>query len=167
MFYGPKIDLKIHDALGRAWQCSTVQIDFNNPERFGLSYIGEDGAAHQPIMIHRALLGSIERFFGILVEHYAGGLSNVARPRPSHRASHYGQQAEYASHVRDRLADAGLRVSIDLRKEKVGLKIREAEKPKFPTCSSLGIGSGKLNRSRSENVVGPTSGRCLLRRCLI
>ena len=84
VFYGPKIDLKIHDALGRAWQCSTVQIDFNNPERFGLSYIGEDGAAHQPIMIHRALMGSIERFFGILIEHYAGHFRRGSlRSRPS------------------------------------------------------------------------------------
>src|SRR5262249_56973400 len=80
-FYGPKIDIKIKDALGRSWQCSTVQVDFNNPERFGLSYIGEDGKAHRPIMIHRALMGSIERFFGILIEHYGGAFSTLLAPR--------------------------------------------------------------------------------------
>ena len=138
VFYGPKIDLKIHDALGRAWQCSTVQIDFNNPERFGLSYIGEDGAAHQPIMIHRALMGSIERFFGILVEHYAGAFPTWLAPVQAIVLPITDKQAEYASHVRDRLADAGLRVSIDLRKEKVGLKIREAEKAKIPYMLVVG-----------------------------
>ncbi len=138
VFYGPKIDLKIHDALGRAWQCSTVQIDFNNPERFGLSYIGEDGAAHQPIMIHRALLGSIERFFGILVEHYAGAFPTWLAPVQAIVLPITDKQTEYASHVRDHLAAAGLRVAIDLRNEKVGLKIREAEKAKIPYMLVVG-----------------------------
>ena len=80
VFYGPKIDIKIKDALGRSWQCSTVQVDFNNPERFELVYIGEDGKAHQPIMIHRALMGSIERFFGILIEHYGGAFPTWLAP---------------------------------------------------------------------------------------
>src|SRR5262249_58171254 len=80
VFYGPKIDIKIKDALGRSWQCSTIQIDFNNPERFELGYIGEDGKAHQPIMIHRALMGSIERFFGILIEHFGAAVPTSLPP---------------------------------------------------------------------------------------
>ena len=89
VFYGPKIDVKIKDALGRSWQCSTVQVDFNNPNRFGLTYIGEDGKTHQPIMIHRALMGSIERFFGILLEHYGGAFPHMARPCSGESASHF------------------------------------------------------------------------------
>ncbi len=138
VFYGPKIDLKIRDALGRSWQCSTVQIDFNNPERFALSYIGEDGAAHRPIMIHRALLGSIERFFGILVEHYAGAFPTWLAPVQAVVLPITDKQADYAAQVRDQLADAGLRVELDLRNEKVGLKIREAEKSKVPYMLVVG-----------------------------
>ncbi len=138
VFYGPKIDLKIRDALGRAWQCSTVQIDFNNPERFGLSYIGEDGAAHRPIMIHRALLGSIERFFGILVEHYAGAFPTWLAPVQAIVLPITNKQEDYAAHVREQLADAGLRVELDLRNEKIGLKIREAEKAKIPYMLVVG-----------------------------
>ncbi len=138
VFYGPKIDLKIRDALGRAWQCSTVQIDFNNPERFALSYIGEDGAAHQPIMIHRALLGSIERFFGILIEHYAGAFPVWLAPVQAVVLPITDKQADYATHVRDQLADVGLRVEMDLRNEKVGFKIREAEKAKVPYMLVVG-----------------------------
>ena len=138
VFYGPKIDLKIRDALGRAWQCSTVQIDFNNPERFGLSYVGEDGAAHQPIMIHRALLGSIERFFGILVEHYAGVFPTWLAPVQAKVLPITDKQADYASHVREHLTDAGLRVELDLRNEKIGFKIREAEKAKIPYMLVVG-----------------------------
>ena len=138
VFYGPKIDLKIRDALGRAWQCSTVQIDFNNPERFGLSYVGEDGAAHRPIMIHRALLGSIERFFGILVEHYAGVFPTWLAPVQAKVLPITDKQADYASHVREQLTDAGLRVELDLRNEKIGFKIREAEKAKIPYMLVVG-----------------------------
>ena len=138
VFYGPKIDLKIRDALGRAWQCSTVQIDFNNPERFGLSYVGDDGAAHRPIMIHRALLGSIERFFGILVEHYAGVFPTWLAPVQAKVLPITDKQADYASHVREQLTDAGLRVELDLRNEKIGFKIREAEKAKIPYMLVVG-----------------------------
>ena len=138
VFYGPKIDLKIRDALGRAWQCSTVQIDFNNPERFGLSYVGDDGAAHRPIMIHRALLGSIERFFGILVEHYAGVFPTWLAPVQAKVLPITDNQADYASHVREQLTDAGLRVELDLRNEKIGFKIREAEKAKIPYMLVVG-----------------------------
>ena len=138
VFYGPKIDLKIRDALGRAWQCSTVQIDFNNPERFGLSYVGDDGAAHRPIMIHRALLGSIERFFGVLVEHYAGVFPTWLAPVQAKVLPITDNQADYASRVCEQLTDVGLRVELDLRNEKIGFKIREAEKAKIPYMLVVG-----------------------------
>lgn len=138
VFYGPKIDLKIRDALGRAWQCSTVQIDFNNPERFGLTYVGEDGKTHQPIMVHRALLGSIERFFGILVEHFAGAFPTWLAPVQVEILPITDKQTEYAAHVQEQLRAAGFRVKIDERNEKVGLKIREAEKEKIPYMLVVG-----------------------------
>src|SRR6185436_10397240 len=109
VFYGPKIDIKIKDVLGRAWQCSTVQIDFNNPERFGLSYTAEDGKAHQPIMIHRALMGSIERFFGILVEHYAGAFPTWLAPVQALVLGITDKQRAYAESVTAQLKAAGRR----------------------------------------------------------
>ncbi len=131
-FYGPKIDIKIKDALGRSWQCSTVQVDFNNPERFELSYIGEDGKAHQPIMIHRALMGSIERFFGILIEHYGGAFPTWLAPVQATVMSITDNQRDYVSAVVAQLKAAGFRAEADLRNEKIGFKIREAEKAKVP-----------------------------------
>jgi threonyl-tRNA synthetase len=131
-FYGPKIDIKIKDALGRSWQCSTVQVDFNNPERFELSYIGEDGKAHRPIMIHRALMGSIERFFGILIEHYGGAFPTWLAPVQAVVMNITDQQEEYVATAVTRLKTAGFRVEADLRNEKIGFKIREAEKAKVP-----------------------------------
>jgi len=145
VFYGPKIDLKIRDALGRAWQCSTVQIDFNNPERFELSYTGEDGRAHQPIMIHRALLGSIERFFGILVEHYAGAFPTWLAPVQIKILPITDKQVDYVSAVSDTLRRHGFRVDIDLRNEKIGLKIREAEKAKVPYMLIVGDRESQAN----------------------
>lgn len=138
VFYGPKIDLKIKDALGRAWQCSTIQIDFNNPERFGLTYIGDDGKAHQPIMIHRALLGSIERFFGILIEHFAGAFPTWLAPVQVKVLPITDQQIPYGRQVVEQFRTAGFRAEIDLRNEKVGLKIREAEKAKVPFMLVVG-----------------------------
>ncbi|HEU4683928.1 MAG TPA: threonine--tRNA ligase [Nitrospira sp.] len=131
-FYGPKIDIKIKDALGRSWQCSTVQVDFNNPERFELSYIGEDGKAHQPIMIHRALLGSIERFFGILIEHYGGAFPVWLAPVQAVVMAITDKQRDYVAGVVGQMKAAGFRVEGDLRNEKIGFKIREAEKAKIP-----------------------------------
>ncbi len=158
VFYGPKIDLKIRDALGRAWQCSTVQIDFNNPERFGLTYVGEDGKTHQPIMIHRALLGSIERFFGILIEHYAGAFPTWLAPVQAKILPITDKQAEYADQVRDQLRDAGFRVEVDDRNEKIGLKIRDAEKGKVPYMLVLGKRESEAKqvsvRKRSEGDLG-------------
>ncbi|MBH0187875.1 MAG: hypothetical protein HP493_03195 [Nitrospira sp.] len=131
-FYGPKIDIKIKDALGRSWQCSTIQVDFNNPERFELSYIGEDGKAHQPIMIHRALMGSIERFFGILIEHYGGAFPAWLAPVQATVMNITDNQRDYAAAVTAQLKSAGLRAEADIRNEKIGFKIREAEKAKVP-----------------------------------
>ena len=131
-FYGPKIDIKIKDALGRSWQCSTVQVDFNNPERFELSYIGEDGKAHRPIMIHRALMGSIERFFGILIEHYGGAFPTWLAPVQAVVMNITDHQQDYVAAVVAQLKAAGFRVEPDLRNEKIGFKIREAEKAKVP-----------------------------------
>jgi len=138
VFYGPKIDVKIQDALGRSWQCSTVQIDFNNPERFGLTYVGEDGKTHQPIMIHRALLGSIERFFGILLEHFGGAFPVWLAPVQVMVLPISEKHQGYAKQVEKNLRREGCRVVLDLRNEKIGLKIREAEKAKVPFMIVLG-----------------------------
>src|SRR5205823_4718806 len=118
-FYGPKIDMKLVDAIGRLWQLSTVQFDFTLPRRFNLEYIGEDGKAHQPIMVHRALYGSVERFFGILVEHYAGAFPVWLAPIQAIVLPITDRQAEYAKQVQNQLKAAGIRVTLDDRKEKV------------------------------------------------
>jgi len=138
VFYGPKIDIKIKDVLGRSWQCSTIQVDFNNPERFELAYTGEDGKSHQPIMIHRALMGSIERFFGILVEHYAGAFPTWLAPVQAIVLSITDKQQPYAETVASQLRAAGFRADADLRNEKIGFKIREAEKAKIPYMLVVG-----------------------------
>jgi threonyl-tRNA synthetase len=157
-FYGPKIDIKIKDALGRSWQCSTVQVDFNNPERFDLSYIGEDGKAHRPIMIHRALMGSIERFFGILIEHYGGAFPTWLAPVQAVVINITDQQQDYASAVVAQLKTHGFRVEADLRNEKMGFKIREAEKAKVPFMLVAGnreVENGTLSvRGRSGANLG-------------
>lgn len=161
VFYGPKIDIKIKDVLGRAWQCSTVQVDFNNPERFNLAYTAEDGKAHRPIMIHRALMGSIERFFGILVEHYAGAFPTWLAPIQARVLSITDKQREYAERVAAQLTSAGLRAEADLRNEKVGYKIREAEKSKVPFMFVVGereVESGTVSvRGRSGANLGSMS----------
>jgi len=138
VFYGPKIDVKIKDVLGRSWQCSTVQVDFNNPERFGLEYIGEDGQPHAPIMIHRALMGSIERFFGILIEHYAGAFPTWLAPVQAVVIAITDKQKDYVEAVTRRFTDAGFRVEADLRSEKMGFKVREAERAKIPYMLVVG-----------------------------
>jgi threonyl-tRNA synthetase len=138
VFYGPKIDVKIQDALGRSWQCSTVQVDFNNPQRFGLTYVGEDGKPHQPIMIHRALLGSIERFFGILLEHYGGAFPVWLAPVQVLVLPISEKHQGYAKKVEKILRGEGCRIALDLRNEKIGLKIREAEKAKVPFMIVVG-----------------------------
>ncbi len=137
-FYGPKVDVKLVDAIGRLWQLSTVQFDFTLPRRFGLEYIAEDGKAHQPLMVHRALYGSIERFFGILLEHYAGAFPVWLAPVQAVVLPITDRQLDYARQVRDRLDAAGVRVTIDDRNEKVNLKIREAQLQKVPFMLVVG-----------------------------
>ena len=137
-FYGPKIDVKLVDAIGRLWQLSTVQFDFTLPRRFGLEYIAEDGKAHQPLMVHRALYGSIERFFGILVEHYAGAFPIWLAPVQVIVLPITDRQLEYARQVNQRLESAGVRSAVDDRSEKVNLKIREAQLQKIPYMLVVG-----------------------------
>ena len=137
-FYGPKIDVKLVDAIGRLWQLSTVQFDFTLPRRFGLKYIAEDGHAHQPLMVHRALFGSVERFFGILVEHYAGAFPLWLAPVQVAILPITDRQTEYGKQLKQRLTDAGLRVTLDDRNEKVNLKIREAQLQKVPYMLVVG-----------------------------
>ena len=137
-FYGPKIDIKIKDALGRLWQCSTVQFDFNMSERFDMSFTGVDNQPHRPYMIHRALLGSIERFFGMLIEHYAGAFPAWLAPVQAKVMSITDKQFEYTKSVRDQLLAAGIRVELDSRSEKIGFKIREAAMEKVPYILVVG-----------------------------
>ncbi|MBI5234895.1 MAG: threonine--tRNA ligase [Deltaproteobacteria bacterium] len=132
VFYGPKIDVKIKDMLGRAWQCSTIQVDFNLPERFDVTYRDETGAEKRPIMIHRALMGSLERFFGCLIEHYAGAFPLWLAPVQAIVMTVTDRNNAYAEKVRARLKQSGIRVELDMRNEKLGFKIREAQLRKIP-----------------------------------
>jgi len=131
-FYGPKIDVKLVDVLGRLWQLSTVQFDFNLPARFELEYVGEDGERHQPVMVHRALFGSVERFFGVLIEHYAGAFPLWLAPVQVGLVPISERHAEYAAKVEKALKDAGLRVETDSRNEKMNAKIRDFANQKTP-----------------------------------
>ncbi len=137
-FYGPKIDVKLVDAIGRLWQLSTVQFDFTLPLRFELEYIAEDGKKHRPLMVHRALFGSVERFFGILVEHYAGAFPVWLAPVQATILPITDKQIDYARQVEEKLKAAGVRVTIDDRNEKVNLKIREAQLQKVPYMLVIG-----------------------------
>lgn len=138
VFYGPKIDIKIKDVLNRSWQCSTIQVDFNEPERFDITYKGRDGEAHRPIMIHRALLGSLERFFGVLIEHYAGAFPIWLSPVQVLVLPITEKQLDYAKSIHQALKDAQIRSKLDDRNEKIGYKIREAEIQKVPYMLILG-----------------------------
>ncbi|MGR6036371.1 MAG: threonine--tRNA ligase [Candidatus Nitrosoglobus sp.] len=137
-FYGPKIDIKIEDAIGRKWQCSTVQLDFNLPARFEMEYVAEDGARHQPIMIHRAVLGSLERFFGVLIEHYEGKFPPWLAPIQVVVINITHRQAEYAHQVEESLKNKGFRSLLDLRNEKIGFKIREHTLRRVPYLLIIG-----------------------------
>jgi len=158
-FYGPKIDIKVKDALGRSWQCTTIQFDFNMPARFGLTYIGEDGKEHRPFMVHRALLGSLERFFAILVEHYAGAFPLWLAPVQVTIIPIADRHLEYAEQAARRLKAAGLRVDVDGRREKINSKIRDAQMQKVPYM--LVVGDREIEadsaavRSRTEGDLGP------------
>ncbi len=137
-FYGPKIDIKLVDVLGRLWQLSTVQFDFNLPARFDLEYVGEDGERHQPVMVHRALFGSVERFFGVLIEHYAGAFPLWLAPVQVGLVPISERHQAYAERVRERLQNAGLRVEVDARNEKMNAKIRDFTLQKVPYVLVMG-----------------------------
>jgi threonyl-tRNA synthetase len=161
VFYGPKIDIKIKDALGRAWQCTTIQFDFNLPERFDMTYIGEDGQEHRPYMVHRALLGSLERFFGVLVEHYGGAFPVWLSPVQAVLIPIADRHIEYASSVAEQLRAAGLRAKVDKSSERMRAKIRDAQMQKVPYMLVIGdreLEAGQVNlRLRDGNVPGAMS----------
>ncbi len=146
-FYGPKIDIKIEDAIGRTWQLGTIQIDFNLPERFELEYKGEDNELHRPVMIHRALFGSVERFFGVLIEHFAGAFPFWLSPVQIAVLPITDRINEYAENVADKLKRAGFRVELNTRSDKIGAKIREATVQKVPFMIILG------DKELEENIV--------------
>jgi len=158
-FYGPKIDIKLIDAIGRPWQLTTVQFDFNLPARFELEFVGEDGARHQPLMVHRALLGSVERFFGILIEHYAGAFPLWLAPVQVEICPVSEKVAEYAKHVHETLKNHGIRVHLDDRNEKLPAKIRDAQMQKIPYMLVVGPKEAEAGtvsvRHRSKGDLGP------------
>lgn len=137
-FYGPKIDIKLKDALDRRWQCATIQCDFTLPERFDLTYVGQDGERHRPVMVHRVILGAIERFIGVLIEHFAGNFPLWISPVQAVVMNVTDNQSEYVEQVYSKLADAGVRIKKDLRNEKLGFKIREAQMDKIPYMLIIG-----------------------------
>jgi threonyl-tRNA synthetase len=158
-FYGPKIDIKLIDAIGRPWQLTTVQFDFNLPERFGLEYVGDDGARHRPLMVHRALLGSVERFFGILIEHYAGAFPLWLAPVQVEVCPVSEKVMDYAKHITETLKNHGLRVHLDDRNEKLPAKIRDAQLQKIPYMLVVGPkeaeGGTVSVRQRAKGDLGP------------
>jgi len=160
-FYGPKIDIKVKDSIGRLWQLTTVQFDFNLPQRFQLEYIGEDNKPHQPIMIHRALFGSMERFFGVLIEHYAGAFPLWLAPVQVAVLPITDRINEYAETIAQELRAAGLRVEVNVRNDKIGAKIRDAQMQKVPFMLVLGdreVEEGKVAvRERSKGDLGAMS----------
>ncbi len=153
-FYGPKIDIKLVDVLGRLWQLSTVQFDFNLPARFELEYTGEDGEKHQPVMAHRALFGSVERFFGVLIEHYAGAFPLWLAPVQVGLVPISEKHVDYANTVKAKLEAAGLRVELNDRNEKMNAKIREFTLEKVPFVLVMGD-----KEAASESVSVRTRGK--------
>ncbi len=160
-FYGPKIDIKIKDALNRYWQCSTIQVDFNNPERFDISYRGSDGKEHRPIMIHRALMGSLERFFGILIENYGGDFPLWLAPVQTKVLTIAERHDDYAKEICRQFKAAEIRAETDVRNEKIGYKIREASLRKIPYLVIIGdkeVAEQQITvRKRNGENVGPFS----------
>jgi threonyl-tRNA synthetase len=158
-FYGPKIDVKLVDAIGRPWQLSTIQFDFNLPGRFELEYVGEDGGRHRPLMVHRALWGSVERFFGVLIEHYAGAFPAWLAPVQASVLPLSEKTMDYAHKITKQLKDAGFRVHLDDRNEKLQAKIRDAQMQKIPYMLVLGgkeVEAGTVAvRHRSQGDLGP------------
>ncbi len=167
-FYGPKIDIRVRDAIGREWQMSTMQFDFNMPERFDLTFVGEDGREHRPYMVHRALLGSLERFFGVLVEHYAGAFPLWLAPEQVRVLPLTDKQAAPAEALAERLRAADVRVNVDRRSEKVGAKIRDAQLEKVPYMAIVGAREAEAGnvsvRCRSKGDLGAMGVEDFLRR---
>jgi threonyl-tRNA synthetase len=167
-FYGPKIDLKVNDALDREWQLSTIQFDFFLPERFGLSFVGEDGAEHQPYMIHRALMGAMERFFGTLIEHHAGAFPVWLAPVQVSLIPIADRHQDYARDVAEQLREAGLRVEVDERSERMNAKIRDAQVQKVPYMLVMGDRDEEASqvsvRLRSQEDLGGMSVDAFLER---
>ncbi len=159
VFYGPKIDIKVKDSLNRQWQCSTIQVDFNNPERFDMQFRGSDGKEHRPIMIHRALMGSLERFFGILIEHYAGAFPVWLAPVQVIILTIAERHSEYARSLSAQFLAAGIRTEVDIENEKIGYKIRNATISKIPFLIIVGDKEMTENRvavrKRSGENIGP------------
>jgi threonyl-tRNA synthetase len=159
VFYGPKIDIKVKDSLKRPWQCSTIQVDFNNPERFDISYRGSDGKEHRPIMIHRALMGSLERFFGVLIEHYAGAFPLWLSPVQVKILTIAERHGDYAKELYRKMRAEGIRTEIDIDNEKIGYKIRNATLMKVPYLVIIGdneISDMKVTvRKRTGENIGP------------
>ncbi|MFA6941152.1 MAG: threonine--tRNA ligase [Clostridiaceae bacterium] len=157
-FYGPKIDFHLRDCIGRTWQCGTIQLDFQMPERFDLSYVGPDGEKHRPVMVHRTVFGSIERFIGILIEQYAGAFPAWLAPVQVKIMNITDNQLEYAKKIAEELRENDIRVELDLRNEKIGYKIREAQMQKIPymlVCGDKEIQEGKVSvRKRKEGDIG-------------
>jgi threonyl-tRNA synthetase len=160
-FYGPKIDLKIEDAIGRMWQCSTIQLDFNLPERFDLHYVAADGSRQRPIMIHRAIFGSLERFFGIMTENYAGDFPFWLAAEQIRLLPVTDEVRPYAENVLSQLKQAGIRASIDQSGDRLGKMIRNGEQMKIPVLAVIGLKEVELNslslRSRREGDLGSIS----------
>ena len=160
-FYGPKIDIKMKDCLGREWQMGTVQVDFQLPLRFNLSYIDANGEKKTPILIHRALFGSFERFIGIITEHFAGAFPTWLAPVQVKILPIADSHIEYANQVKEELQKAGIRVEVDDREEKIGYKIREAQLQKVPYMLVVGDKEKEANtvgvRSRKEGDIGAQS----------
>ncbi|MCI9506992.1 MAG: threonine--tRNA ligase [Oscillospiraceae bacterium] len=160
-FYGPKLDFHLSDSLGRTWQCGTIQLDMQMPERFELEYVGEDGEKHRPIMIHRALLGSIERFIGVITEHFAGAFPTWLSPVQVKLLPVTDRAAEYAKEIAGKLDAQGFRVEVDGRNEKIGKKIREAQLEKIPYMLVVGdrdMEAGTVSvRHRAEGDLGAMS----------
>ncbi|MDY0179308.1 MAG: threonine--tRNA ligase, partial [Synergistaceae bacterium] len=157
-FYGPKIDFHLEDCIGRTWQCGTIQLDFQMPEKFDMTYIGPDGNEHRPVMLHRTVFGSLERFMGILIEHYAGSFPFWLAPVQVRIVPVKEDHIPYAAEVESRLKEIGLRVEKDIRDEKLGKKIRDAQVEKIPFMVVLGareVENGTLSvRERSEGDLG-------------
>jgi len=157
-FYGPKIDFHLEDSIGRTWQCATIQLDFQMPERFDLTYIGEDNEKHRPVMIHRTILGSMERFMGILIEHYAGKFPVWLAPIQISILPISDKYNDHAKKIENIFKDRGLRVEVDARAEKIGYKIREAQLQKIPYMLVVGekeVEKGTVSvRSREEGDLG-------------